>query len=141
MTDELYDLRKLTRALTEALPQIEALYLFGSRRYRTGSPRESYGETFGWVASVSTSASAPSVGQARAEQATTAAINIIRLFMGAGHARDMRLAHSMSSSPANYHIVVEGDGKFDIWTTRKMPGALVEDNWYTTIRSLASAYW
>jgi hypothetical protein len=102
---------------------------------------ESYGEAFGWVASVSTSASAPSVGQARAEQATTAAINIIRLFMGAGHARDMRLAHSMSSSPANYHIVVEGNGKLDICTTRKMPGALVEDNWYTTIRSLASAYW
>jgi predicted nucleotidyltransferase len=39
LTDELYDLRKLTRALTEAFPQIEALYLFGSRRYRTGSPR------------------------------------------------------------------------------------------------------
>jgi hypothetical protein len=66
---------------------------------------------------------------------------MIRLFMGAGHARDMRLAHSMSSSPANYHIAVEGEGKIDIWTTRKMPGALVEDNWYTTIRSRASAYW
>jgi Nucleotidyltransferase domain len=39
LTDELYDLRELTRALTEAFPQIEALYLFGSRRYRTGSPR------------------------------------------------------------------------------------------------------
>jgi hypothetical protein len=37
LIDELYDLRKLTRALTEAFPRIEALYLFGSRRYRTGS--------------------------------------------------------------------------------------------------------
>jgi hypothetical protein len=34
-----YDLRELTQALTEAFPQIETLYLFGSRRYRTGSPR------------------------------------------------------------------------------------------------------
>ena len=39
LTDELYDLRELTRALTKAFPQIEALYLFGSRRYRTGSRR------------------------------------------------------------------------------------------------------
>jgi predicted nucleotidyltransferase len=39
LTDELYDLRELKRALTEALPQIEGLYLFGSRRYRTDSPR------------------------------------------------------------------------------------------------------
>jgi Nucleotidyltransferase domain len=37
--EELYDLRELTNALTQAFPQIEALYLFGSRRYRTGSPR------------------------------------------------------------------------------------------------------
>jgi predicted nucleotidyltransferase len=32
---EAYDLRELTGAF----PQIEALYLSGSRRYRTGSPR------------------------------------------------------------------------------------------------------
>jgi predicted nucleotidyltransferase len=36
---EAYDLRELTGKLTRAFPQIEALYLFGSRRYRTGSPR------------------------------------------------------------------------------------------------------
>jgi len=36
---ESYDLRELTERLAEAFPQIAALYLFGSRRYRTGSPR------------------------------------------------------------------------------------------------------
>lgn len=34
-----YDLRELTDKLTKAFPQIAGLYLFGSRRYRTGSPR------------------------------------------------------------------------------------------------------
>src|SRR5258708_27848450 len=36
---ELYDLAELTKRLTASFSQIEALYLFGSRRYRTGSPR------------------------------------------------------------------------------------------------------
>jgi hypothetical protein len=36
---ESYDLRELTEKLSETFPQIAALYLFGSRRYRTGSPR------------------------------------------------------------------------------------------------------
>ena len=36
---EAYDLRKLTGELTKAFPEIAALYLFGSRRYRTGSLR------------------------------------------------------------------------------------------------------
>jgi hypothetical protein len=36
---EEYDLRGLTSKLTKAFPQIEGLDLFGSRRYRTGSPR------------------------------------------------------------------------------------------------------
>jgi predicted nucleotidyltransferase len=36
---ETYDLRELTGGLTKAFPEIEALYLFGSRRYRTGSLR------------------------------------------------------------------------------------------------------
>jgi hypothetical protein len=31
LTDELHDLRELKRALTEAFPQIEALYLFGRK--------------------------------------------------------------------------------------------------------------
>ena len=39
MREEVYDLRALAEALTRAFPQTEALYLFGSRRYRTGSPR------------------------------------------------------------------------------------------------------
>jgi hypothetical protein len=34
---EANDLRKLTGELTKAFPEIAALYLFGSRRYRTGS--------------------------------------------------------------------------------------------------------
>jgi hypothetical protein len=38
-TKEAYDLHNLTRELTKAFPQIEGLYLFGSRRYRTGSLR------------------------------------------------------------------------------------------------------
>jgi hypothetical protein len=36
---EAYDLRTLTVELTKSFPEIEALYLFGSRRYRTGSLR------------------------------------------------------------------------------------------------------
>lgn len=36
---EAYDLRILTVKLAESFPEIEALYLFGSRRYRTGSMR------------------------------------------------------------------------------------------------------
>ena len=36
---EAYDLRTLTAELAESFPEIEALYLFGSRRYRTGSMR------------------------------------------------------------------------------------------------------
>jgi hypothetical protein len=36
---ETYDLRELTGELTNIFPEIEALYLFGSRRYRTGSLR------------------------------------------------------------------------------------------------------
>lgn len=39
MTHASYDLRHLTEQLTTAFPQIAALYLFGSRRYRTGSLR------------------------------------------------------------------------------------------------------
>jgi REase_DpnII-MboI len=39
MNETLYDLRDLAGHLTTAFPQIQALYLFGSRRYRTGSPR------------------------------------------------------------------------------------------------------
>jgi predicted nucleotidyltransferase len=36
---ETYDLRELTGEMAKAFPEIEALYLFGSRRYRTGSLR------------------------------------------------------------------------------------------------------
>lgn len=39
MPEESYDLRELSSELTAAFPDIQALYLFGSRRYRTGSPR------------------------------------------------------------------------------------------------------
>jgi predicted nucleotidyltransferase len=36
---ETYHPRELTGSLTKAFPEIEAPYLFGSRRYRTGSLR------------------------------------------------------------------------------------------------------
>jgi predicted nucleotidyltransferase len=39
MADESYDLKQLALRLTETFQQIQALYLFGSRRYRAGSPR------------------------------------------------------------------------------------------------------
>src|SRR5271165_3339348 len=39
MTGTTYDLRELAEALGAAFTQIQALYLFGSRRYRTRSPR------------------------------------------------------------------------------------------------------
>jgi DpnII restriction endonuclease/nucleotidyltransferase-like protein len=39
MAEESYDLRELSGKLAAAFPNIQALYLFGSRRYRTGSPR------------------------------------------------------------------------------------------------------
>jgi REase_DpnII-MboI len=37
LREETQDLRALTNKLTKDFPQIETLYLFGSRRYRTGS--------------------------------------------------------------------------------------------------------
>lgn len=39
MAEESYNLRNLADHLAAAFPQVEALYLFGSRRYHTGSPR------------------------------------------------------------------------------------------------------
>ena len=39
MSEASYDLRELADRLTKVFPQIQALYLFGSRRYRTGSAR------------------------------------------------------------------------------------------------------
>lgn len=39
MTGTTYDLRELAETLCATFTQIQALYLFGSRRYRTGSPR------------------------------------------------------------------------------------------------------
>src|ERR1700733_6474256 len=36
---EQYNLREVVQKLTQAFPAIESLHLFGSRRYRTGSPR------------------------------------------------------------------------------------------------------
>lgn len=53
----------------------------------------------------------------------------------------MRLAHSFSSSPANHEFVVEADAELDIWATRKMPGAIVEDTWWDVIRARAPVFW
>jgi hypothetical protein len=39
VNEETYDLKELAQQLTEEFPQITALHLFGSRRYRTRSPR------------------------------------------------------------------------------------------------------
>ena len=104
-------------------------------------PFETYATVYGWVASVRIPPCAPRNSQARAETVSATAIHLIRLFLGAEHARDMRLAHSLSSSPANYEFVVEADAKLDIWATRKMPGAIVEDTWWDVIRARAPSFW
>jgi hypothetical protein len=102
---------------------------------------EKYSESYGWIASVRIPSCATANSQARAETVAGTAINLIRLFLGAGHARDMRLAHSFSSSPANYDFVVETRGKFDLWATRKMPGAIVDDTWCDAIRTRGPEFW
>lgn len=98
---------------------------------------EKYAARYGWVASVRVPACAPANSQARAETVASTAINLIRLFLGAGHARYMRLAHSFSSSPLSYDFVVEEAAQFDLWATRNVPGAIVEDSWWDALRTRA----
>jgi hypothetical protein len=102
---------------------------------------EMYATAYGWMASVRIPPCALRNSQARAETVSATAIHLIRMFLGAEHARDMRLAHSLSSSPANYEFVVEADAKLDIWATRKMPGAIVGDAWWDVIRARAPVFW
>lgn len=104
----------------------------GLKSYVPGNP---------WIASVTIPPCAPSVSQLRAEQTTATAINLIRLLIGAGHARDMRLGHSLSPSPSSYAFLVETNEDLDIWSTHRVSGALVEDDWYATLRSRAPQYW
>jgi hypothetical protein len=102
---------------------------------------EKYGESYRWIASVRIPSCARENSQARAEIVAGTAINLIRLFLGAGNARDMRLAHSVSRSPASYDFVVETQGKFDLWATRSVPGAIVDDTWCDAIRARAPGFW
>jgi hypothetical protein len=94
-----------------------------------------------WIASVTVPPCAPQVSQLRAEQTAATAINLIRILIGAGHARDMRLAHTLSPSPSTYDLLVEANDDLDIWSTHRVSGALVEDDWHTILQSRAPEYW
>jgi hypothetical protein len=102
---------------------------------------EKYGESYPWIASVRIPSCGRDNSQAGAETVAETAINLIRLFLGAGHARDMRLAHSVSRSPTNYDFVVETQGQFDLWATRSVPGAIVDDTWCDAMRMRAPEFW
>jgi hypothetical protein len=94
-----------------------------------------------WMASITIPPCAPSVSHLRAEQTAATAINLIRLLIGASHARDMRLVHSLSPSPLAYDVLVETNEELDIWSTRRVSGGLVEDDWQATLRARAPEFW
>jgi hypothetical protein len=50
-------------------------------------------------------------------------------------------AHAFSSSPLTYDFVVEEAAQFDLWATRNVPGAIVEDSWWEALRTRAPGLW
>lgn len=104
---------------------------FSSERVRRF---QEYISNFGWVASVAVPPCAVEAAKSRAERAATTAINLLRLLFGVTHGRDMRVAHVAYTRPSNIEYAVTENGKFDLFFSRKTSGALVEDDWYLSMR-------
>lgn len=87
----------------------------------------------GWVGTVTIPPCSSASAENRAERAISTAITLLRLFFGVPHARDMRLAHaSHSRAPYGQHAV-ETNGKLDLHMFRRVPEALVGDDWHVSM--------
>jgi hypothetical protein len=100
-------------------------------------------ERHGWVASVTIPSCAPDVSRKRAEDVIETAINSLKVFIGLGYARSMRLPHVSAARDRETCILTERDGEFSwTWYGRGMQGASVRNDWFANLpqdyRNLAS---
>jgi hypothetical protein len=100
-------------------------------------------ERYGWVASVTIPSCAPDVSRKRAEDVIETAINSLKVFIGLGYARSMRLPHVSAARDRETCILTEQDGQFSwTWYGRSLQGASVRNDWFANLpqgyRNLAS---
>jgi len=89
-----------------------------------------YVADIGWVGTVTIPPCSNASAESRAERAISTAINLLRLFFGVPHARDMRLAHASQSRAACGQHAVQMNGKLHLNMFRRVPEALVGDDWH-----------
>lgn len=83
-------------------------------------------ETHGWVASVAIPRCAADVSRARAEEIIEAAIDILKVFVGLGYARQMRLPHTTPSRNRETCFLTELNGEVKwAWHGRSLEGAMI----------------
>jgi hypothetical protein len=88
----------------------------------------------GWIATVVIPPCAQSSAETRAKRSITSAIDLMRLLLGAGYARDMRLRQSAQARASYEEHAVEEDGKLHLVMIRRTPEALVSDDWHIVMQ-------
>src|SRR6266567_469608 len=91
---------------------------------------KSYVCDIGWVATVTIPPCSSASANDRAERVITTAINLLRLFFGVPHARDMRLAQAPHGRVTYGQHAIQTDGKLDLYMFRRVQEALVGDDWH-----------
>src|SRR5579872_932965 len=80
----------------------------------------------GWVAHVSIPRCAPDVSRARGEVVIEAAINLIKVFIGLGYGRSMRLPHTAPARNRQTCVLADVQDRIEwTWHGRTLEGALV----------------
>jgi hypothetical protein len=127
----------VTFTTAETFPTAMANVFRQSSERRPDSPERLEGfknhvAEYGWVASVTIPPCAEESATDRAEVTIATAINLLRLFLGIPHARDIRIAHA-PQKPSNMEYGVEEKGELHLIFSRTPPGAMVEDDWHVAM--------
>jgi hypothetical protein len=91
---------------------------------------ESFLKTFGWVASVRVPACDEAVSRVLARRVVQRVLDLVKLFVGAQRASNVRQGYDESIPGATSTLVSPEPGKFLISHSRKLREAVVPEDWY-----------
>ncbi len=105
---------------------------------------------YDWVASVRVPLCDPSVSKARAHELVQRVLDLFKLIVGGDRAARVRQAYDLAAPNVAASLSSSGAGDFSISWSRRVPGAIVPDDWYRQIsefrpwqigESIISAHW
>lgn len=97
---------------------------------------ENFYQNLGWVAEIRVPPCLPDISFSRAKETVNAALDVLKMFLGADIGKNFRIAYDKGHSPRTASLIRDDLGEFHTGWTLSGHGALAPENWIEDLNEL-----